>query len=143
MDAIEDIYGQALDAVRARTAALADAVAHLRPSFDGHGTIEFDSERMRINARWFAGLTQAERESCLAGIGFRMTSPLLGPCGDRDPFVWNLACSAVTNANVVALGFTLPARAMLEPSCASRTSDEVYDRIKDIPGLRRPGRPHS
>ena len=143
METIEDVYGRALDAVRARAPALADAVAHLRPVFDGLGTIEFDGERMRVHARWFAGMSEAERASCLAGIGFRITSPLMRPCGDRDPFAWNLACSAVTNANLAAMGFSLPAGALLEPSCASRTSDEVYDTIKDIPGLRRPERPHS
>ena len=137
MDA-QAAYDAGMADLRRQAPALATGLDGLAVDMAGTFTIEIAPGAIRVNARWFAGLDAEERVAALASAAFRLVSPLMRPCGDRDFFVWNLACSAIVNANLSAMGFRLPKGVIVEPTCRTRTSDEVYERIKDIPGLARP-----
>jgi len=132
------LYDTDLERLRRRAPELAGALDPFVPDFTGTYTVVVGREGLKVNGPWYAGLDAEERVTCLASVGFRMTSPLLRPCGDRNPFVWNLACSAITNANLAHEGFRLPRGALLEPTCRDLDSDAAYERIKDVPGLSGP-----
>lgn len=130
-----ELYDLAMAALRSKAPDLADAISGLPPDFSGSYTATTDGRGVSVDARWFTALGTDERIAVLASLAFRLSSPLLRARGDRDGFVWNLACSIVANANLSGRGFRLPHGAMVVPDCAGRICDEVYDRIKDIPGL--------
>jgi hypothetical protein len=130
-----ELYDLALAGLRSKAPDLADAISSLPPYFSGSYTVTTDGKAVSVNAPWFSALGTEERVAVLASLAFRPGSPLLRSRGDRDGFVWNLACSIVANANLSGRGFRLPHGAVIVPGCAGRTCDEVYDRIKDIPGL--------
>jgi len=136
---VEALYRKALGDLRALAPALADAVEPMSPVFEAGGTVRFGTGTILVNRQWFAGLDDAERASCLATIGFHQISDKITPLGERDPMIWNLACSAVTNANLAAMGFRLPAGALVEPTWRNRTVDEAYARLADMGDILRRG----
>jgi len=119
--------------IRARTlltqshAFYASLALHMEPREDaGVPTAEVDGKHMFYNPNYVTGLTEPE----LIGLVVHETKhiALLHHVrrGGRDPAEWNVSCDLAINPGLIAEGFTLPKGALLDPTFAGMSAEQIY-----------------
>jgi predicted metal-dependent peptidase len=96
------------------------------PSFP---TMATDGRRLAYNAAFVEKLTATELEGVLAHEV--MHCALAHHCrrGDREAQLWNRAADYAVNPILIGNGMTLPKDALIDPSFADLSAEEIYARL--------------
>jgi predicted metal-dependent peptidase len=97
------------------------------PSFP---TMATDGRRLAYNPTFVEKLSAEELEGVLAHEV--MHCALAHHCrrGDRDAQLWNRAADYAVNPILIGNGITLPKDALIDPSFADLSAEEIYSRLK-------------
>jgi predicted metal-dependent peptidase len=92
-------------------------------------TMATDGRRLVYNPAFVEKLTPAELEGVLAHEV--MHCALAHHCrrGDRDAQLWNRAADYAVNPLLIGNGITLPKEALIDPSFADLSAEEIYPRL--------------
>jgi len=114
-------------------------------------TMATDGSKIVYNPAFVDQLNPAELEGTLAHEVMHCALGHHCRRGERDPEIWNRAADFAINPILLANGFSLPAGALIEPSFANLSAEEIYARLiqktggdgaapKQTPQRTNPGR---
>jgi predicted metal-dependent peptidase len=89
-------------------------------------TMQTDGTELQYSAAFVDGLTDAELTGVLAHEVLHCALRHMYRINGRDMQEWNEACDYVVNAELIGAGFTLPNGALLDPSYAGMSAEQVY-----------------
>src|SRR5215831_2864367 len=92
-------------------------------------TMATDGRRILYDPVFVDSLQSAELEAVLAHEVMHCALGHHCRRGQRDPRLWNEAADLAINPLLVANGFSLPARALLDPAFDNLSAEEIYTRL--------------
>jgi len=92
-------------------------------------TMATDGQRLAYNPAFVEKLTAAELEGVLAHEVMHCALAHHCRCGDREAQLWNRAADYAVNPILIGTGMTLPKDALIDPSFAELSAEEIYARL--------------
>jgi len=92
-------------------------------------TMATDGSRIVYNPAFVDQLKPGELEGTLAHEVMHCALGHQCRRGDRNPRLWNEAADLAINPILIGNGFTLPAGALIDPSFANLSAEEIYARL--------------
>src|SRR6185369_5984417 len=89
-------------------------------------TMATDGRSLFYNKDFLAKITDEEAEFVIAHEAYHCACLHHTRRQNRDPFIWNVACDYVVNADLVKAGFKAPQGALLDSQYDGLSSEDVY-----------------
>ena len=89
-------------------------------------TARTDGTRLQVNQDWVRGLSAAELRGVIAHETMHAALGHAARRHGRDLKLWNLAGDHVINLELLASGFTLPAKNVHDPRFAGKSTDQIF-----------------
>ena len=95
-------------------------------------TAATDGYHLFYNPAWLTGLKDSEIRGVLAHEILHVLFAHSDRRSERDPLLWNYACDFAINGLLKQQGFKLPAGGLLSARFDGKTSEQIFDELKDM-----------
>ena len=110
----------------------ASIVLRLKPIVDENTpALNTDGSSVRYNPEFFHALTPAQRAGVLAHEAMHCAFLHHRRRGDRDEFMWNVACDYAINGLLLAAGAELPEGGLHDEKYNGLAAEEIYNMLTD------------